>query len=254
MEVMDIAPAPAPALFAGRKRKAETQEAHNERLSKRLSLLNIEKNGQKLYVPVENPAVRLPASPPRRLAARAPTPASAPSPTPKPSTSPISDPVVAADSRHPVAPAAQDAMMQLDGSKYKVYIYNIDDELSSDSEPDEARLVFLPDIEKHMRKSRVSMIPPAVPPNPHGELAGKELVLYSVPSSLSVPQEHDSVRKAIIDARTRARARAHLQNEPLSAPTNQQLAIPPPMLSVGERVPATPLYLSGDDCDAMDID
>ncbi|KAL8393317.1 hypothetical protein RB595_003195 [Gaeumannomyces hyphopodioides] len=249
MEVMDLAP--APALFAGHKRKAETQEAHNERLSKRLSLLNLEKNGQKLYVPVENPAVRLPTSPPRRLAARAPTP---PSPAPTPSTSPISEPVVAADSRYPVAPAAQDAMMQLDDSKYKVYIYNMDDELSSDSEPDEAKLVFLPDIEKHLRKSRVSMIPPAVPPNPQGELVGKELVLYSVPSSLSVPQEHDSVRKAIIDARTRARARAHPHSEPLSSPTNQPLVITPRMLSVGEGVPAASLSLSGDDCDAMDID
>ena len=191
------------------------------------------------------------------------------------STSPVSEPRIANDDsrHHPVAPVAQDAMMQLDDSKYKVYIYNIDDELSSDSESDEAKLVFLPDIEKHLRKSRVRMMPPAAPPNPD---EGKELVLYSVPSSLSVPEEHDSVRKAIIDARSRARARTHVQDEPLpaaaaigsaalpsatttgslnTAPVNQPLLFTsPPSQSVGEGHPAALLSLSGDDCDAMDID
>lgn len=190
------------------------------------------------------------------------------------STSPVSEPFIAKDDsrHHPVAPAAQDAMMQLDDSKYKVYVYNIDDELSSDSESDEAKLVFLTDIEKHLRKSRVPMMPPATPPTPEG----KELVLYSVPSSLSVPKEHDSVRKAIIDARSRARARTHVQNEPLSttaavgsaalasaniagslntAPMNQPSVVTTPSVqSVGEGLPAALLSLTGDDCDAMDID
>ncbi|KAF6225320.1 hypothetical protein HO173_012805 [Letharia columbiana] len=34
---------------------------------------------------------------------------------------------------------------------------------------------------------------------------GNEMVLYSVPSSLSVPEEQDKVRKAIIESRARAR-------------------------------------------------
>ena len=94
--------------------------------------------------------------------------------------------------------------MQIDDSKHKVYIYDLDAELS-ESESDDGKLVFLPDIEKHLRESR---IPPSVLANSDGELAGnKQLVLYNVPTSLTVPEEQDSVRKAIIEARARVRAK-----------------------------------------------
>ncbi|TVY76022.1 hypothetical protein LSUE1_G005173 [Lachnellula suecica] len=150
-----------------RKRKAESQD--NERLSKRLSLLNLERDGHKLYVPVEQPTIN---SPP---------------PNPKPA--------------HP----RDEDVMQLDDSKHKVYIYDIDAELSDSSESDDGKLVFLPDIEKHLREFR---IPPSVLANSEGELAGNsQLVLYNIPSSLSVPEEQDSVRKAIIETRARARAK-----------------------------------------------
>ncbi len=95
--------------------------------------------------------------------------------------------------------------MRIDDSKHKVYIYSIDEELADDSdEPDEAKLVFLPDIEKRLRETR---IPPQVLANSDGELAGMQLVLYSDPKSLSVPEDRDGVRKAIIEARRRLRAR-----------------------------------------------
>jgi len=163
-------------IHAGRKRKAETQE--NERLSKRLSLLNLEQNGSKLYVPVENPSVA----------------------APRPDSSNGSTSRV-----HAAADGADDDMMHLDDSKYKVYIYNLDDELSSDDDTtsaDDGRLVFLPDIEKHLRANR---IPPHVLANSEGELAGMQMVLYSDPKSLTVPEEKDSVRRAIIESRHRAR-------------------------------------------------
>jgi hypothetical protein len=105
--------------------------------------------------------------------------------------------------------------MHLDDTKHKVYIYDLDAELSdSESSSDEGKLVFLPDIEKHLRGTR---IPPRVLANSEGELAGNnlQLVLYSVPSSLTVPEEQDSVRRAIVETRARARARqeqARLQN------------------------------------------
>jgi hypothetical protein len=109
--------------------------------------------------------------------------------------------------------------MQLDDTKHKVYIYDLDAELSSaddasdyESQPGSptsgnGRLVFLPDIEKHLNRTR---IPPAVFANGEGELAGHnindmQMVLYRVPSSLTVPRERDSVRKAILEARARAR-------------------------------------------------
>lgn len=92
--------------------------------------------------------------------------------------------------------------MHLDNTAHKVYIYNIDDELSSESEPDDGRLVFLPDIEKHLRRNR---IPPGILPNSEGQLAGMQMVLYSEPKSLSVPEENDGVRKAVVEARRRLR-------------------------------------------------
>jgi len=100
--------------------------------------------------------------------------------------------------------------MQLDDSKHKVYIYNIDDELSSESEPEDGKLVFLPNIEKHLRLNR---IPPSILPNKDGELAGMQMVLYREPTSLTVPEEQDSVRKAIIEARARLRDKQKEERE-----------------------------------------
>ncbi|KAK6820863.1 hypothetical protein PG995_003491 [Apiospora arundinis] len=146
-----------------RKRKAESQD--NERLSKRLSLLNLEQNGQKLYVPVESPHLR-------------PTEANS------------------------LKQIPESDEMELDNSKHKVYIYDLDAELSDSGDSDDGRLVFLPDIQKHLRQSR---IPPSILANKDGELAGMQVVLYSEPTSLTVPEEQDSVRKAIIESRARLR-------------------------------------------------
>ncbi|KAF5686897.1 hypothetical protein FGLOB1_14770 [Fusarium globosum] len=194
-----------------RKRKAETQD--NERLSKRLSLLNLERSGNKLYVPVEQPAT---------------TPISSAAPVPT-SSNAVSNPV-------------PDETMQLDDSKHKVYIYNIDDELSSDSESDDpGKLVFLPDIEKHLRANR---IPPSVLANSEGELAGMQVVLYSDPKSLTVPEDKDSVRKAIIESRNRTRELQRLEREgKTEAPTIQDAT-----LNTGIATS------TDDDPDAMDLD
>ena len=111
----------------------------------------------------------------------------------------------------PTLPLEPYEAMRIDDTPHKVYIYDLDAELSSsDSESDSgSRLAFLPDIEKHLRLTR---IPKAVlQPDDQGMYAGKslkdmQLVLYeSSPRSLSVPEDKDSVRRAILDARTRAR-------------------------------------------------
>lgn len=194
-----------------RKRKAETQD--NERLSKRLSLLNLERSGNKLYVPVEQPTTASISS-------------TAPVPTP---SNVVSNPV-------------PDEAMQLDDSKHKVYIYNMDDELSSDSESDDpGKLVFLPDIEKHLRANR---IPPSVLANSEGELAGMQVVLYSDPKSLTVPEDKDSVRKAIIESRNRTRELQRLEREGKTEPPTIQDAT----LSTGIATS------TDDDPDAMDLD
>ncbi|KAF4955707.1 hypothetical protein FSARC_11768 [Fusarium sarcochroum] len=191
------------------KRKAETQD--NERLSKRLSLLNLEQNGSKLYVPVEEPSI----------------------PTSSASAS---------TSNPPSQPPDSDETMQLDDSKHKVYIYDIDDELSSDSETDDpGKLVFLPDIEKHLRLNR---IPPSMLANSDGELAGMQVVLYSDPKSLTVPEDKDSVRKAIIESRRRTREQQRLEREGKA----ESLTIQDNAVS-NEIVTGT-----DDDSDAMDLD
>lgn len=98
--------------------------------------------------------------------------------------------------------------MHIDDTAHRVYIGDLDAEIADIEahEPHE-RLIFLPDIEKHF--SRI----------PHHVLAGndstthhnpeaQQLVLYDVPKSLTMAQEHNSVRKAIIEARHRAQDKA----------------------------------------------
>ena len=90
--------------------------------------------------------------------------------------------------------------MALDDTKDKIYIHNLDDELADIESEEEKKLVFLPDIEKKLGK-----IPKSVLLGEGYPGTGNEVVLYSVPSSLSVPEEQDKVRKAIIESRARAR-------------------------------------------------
>jgi hypothetical protein len=89
--------------------------------------------------------------------------------------------------------------MQVDESKDRIYIQNLDEELA-DIESEEERLVFLPDIEKQLAK-----IPQSVLQGKEEENKANQVVLYDVPKSLTVPTEHDSVRRAIIESRQRAR-------------------------------------------------
>ena len=89
--------------------------------------------------------------------------------------------------------------MQLDNTKEKVYIHNLDQELA-DIESEEERLVFLPDIEKKLGKIPKSLLTGHSQP-----AANTQLVLYNIPSSLTVAPNQDNVRKAIIETRARAR-------------------------------------------------
>lgn len=93
--------------------------------------------------------------------------------------------------------------MQLDDTKHRVYIHNLDDELA-DIESDEEKLVFLPDIEK-----KLNAIPRHILVGEKKD-SHQELVLYNLPPSLSVPIEQDNVRKAILEARERAKEKAAL--------------------------------------------
>lgn len=89
--------------------------------------------------------------------------------------------------------------MQIDDTKDRVYIRNLDDELA-EIDSQEEKVVFLPDIEEMLGK-----IPKSVLMGEGQPSARNEIVLYSVPTSLTVPEEQDKVRKAIIESRARAR-------------------------------------------------
>ena len=128
--------------------------------------------------------------------------------------------------------------MQVDETKDRVYIHNLDDELS-DLESEEEKLVFLPDIEKKLAK-----IPKSVLLGERHPSAGSEMVLYSVPTSLSVPQEYDNVRKAIIESRARAREK-QLSNA--GHASNSEISGSPSALDSGQSV------ATNEDEDAMDI-
>ncbi|PKS09949.1 hypothetical protein jhhlp_004572, partial [Lomentospora prolificans] len=195
-----------------RKRKADPQD--NERLSKRLGRLNIGQNLRRLYATVEDDTSA--------------------------NQAPSSSAANADYGNNNQSSRMPEDYMQMDDSKHKVYIYNLDDELSSsESEAEEGKLIFLPDIEMALKANR---IPPVIRANPHGQLAGHnlddmQLVLYNVPSSLTVAPEHDNVRKAIIEARQRARERQRRNSEEV------------------DSIPSTPASTQGmsDDDDAMDL-
>lgn len=95
--------------------------------------------------------------------------------------------------------------MQVDESKDRVFIYDLDKELE-DLDSEGGDLVFLPDIERKMTKIPQSLLKSTVDPT------NQELVVYNIPSSLTVPEEEDKVRKAIVEARARAReAQLHVK-------------------------------------------
>ncbi|APA09791.1 hypothetical protein SS1G_06002 [Sclerotinia sclerotiorum 1980 UF-70] len=218
-----------------RKRKAETQD--NGRLSKRLSLLNLENNGQKLYVPVEQPI----------LSSDLPATSSATTTSNYRSTK-----------SKKIKQQDADDVMQLDDSKHKVYIYNLDDELSDSDASDDGRLVFLPDISKHLRGTR---IPPHILANKDGELAGvnNQLILYdtAVPRNHNVPEEQDLVRKAFLDAREKARAkwdeRARLEGRGGERTMGEVVPDGASANSVSEEDAGVEDMIVEDDPDAMDL-
>lgn len=109
--------------------------------------------------------------------------------------------------QHGLAVTVGDDSMNVDDTRHRVYVQNLDAEIAEieANEPEE-RLIFLPDIEKHF-----SRIPEHLLTSPRDDISAaqqQELILYSVPRSLTVDESHDSVRKAILDARQRARDKA----------------------------------------------
>ncbi|KAF2234486.1 hypothetical protein EV356DRAFT_532795 [Viridothelium virens] len=192
----------------GVKRPGDDSLDSEQRLAKRFNLLNLDREG-KLYIPIS---------------------AKQPAKSPQSSQTP-------------------NEFMQLDDTKDKIYIYDLDAELaeSEQSEPDKERLVFIPDIERHLTK-----VPKHILTGQEEEVKkDNQLVLYQVPAALSVPEDKDSVRKAVIEARARARQKQENSYQgPASnnVPGMEQKAQP---IFTGAHVPSG--IVDEDDGDIMDI-
>lgn len=89
--------------------------------------------------------------------------------------------------------------MSVDETKDRIVIHDLEAEIA-EIEAAEPKTMFLPDIDK-----KVSAIPQRLLQNQSGNTDNTQMILYEVPSSLSVPKEKDAVRRAIIAARARAR-------------------------------------------------
>ncbi|KAF2682725.1 hypothetical protein K458DRAFT_478676 [Lentithecium fluviatile CBS 122367] len=208
------------ALPHGKKRAADSSLESEQRLSKRFDLLNlVDHNGTRLYIPVagssDAAAATKQAPPPR----------------------PVASVTEWKRLRKPRSPPADDCM-QVEETPHRVYIHDLAAELS-DIESDEENPIFLPDIEKHLARIPKHVL---VGPEPKAT-KDNQLVLYNVPSSLSVPEEKDNVRKAIVEARARLREQ---QANPVVEP---ERVIRREALADRSYIP-----IPTDDPDAMDID
>lgn len=94
--------------------------------------------------------------------------------------------------------------MPVDDTPHRIYISDLSAELAA-IESDEDTPVFLPDIEKHLAKIPRHILRARRDAEEEGRHEDNQVVLYNVPSSLSVAPERDSVRKAIVEARRRIR-------------------------------------------------
>jgi len=170
------------------KRPASDNLDGDQRLAKRFNLMHLDGHGGKRYIPI---------------------------------TSTTSDKRDTGSSkkRPPPPPNRDSEWMQVEDTKDRVYIHDLDEELA-ELESDDEHPIFIPDIEKHLIR-----IPHAILFNDDDKKKrdSMQLILYNVPSSISVPENKDSVRKAILESRQRAR-----QNQGLTIP---EWATEPPSLS-----------------------
>lgn len=176
----------------GTKRPASDGLENEQRLSKRFDLLNLDHNGTRLYIPVASSSSQTPHA------------------TSQSSPKSLADPLVLKPGpsnesnkprrSRPTSSSPENDLMQVEDTPHRIYIHDLAAELS-DVESDEENPIFLSDIEKHLSK-----IPKFILAGPEPKATrDNQIVLYSVPTSLTVPEEQDNVRKAIVEARARMR-------------------------------------------------
>lgn len=180
----------------GVKRQADESNDDTLRFTKRFNLLSLGTNAQRYGLCEHN---LTPATPdPRSEGSSNYYIPVTPPPTNGASTRPTTEP----------AAAVEDDSMNIDDTRDRVYVQNLDAELAEiEANESDERLIFLPDIEKHFSRIPQHLL---AAPKDVAELGRQkqELVLYSVPKSLTVDESQDSVRKAVLEARQRARDKA----------------------------------------------
>ena len=200
----------------GKKRPADSSLDGEQRLSKRFDLLNLGMlhsvtlyresstklitiltvtaldntgNGARLYIPLSSSTDTV-----------AVTPTVTTTTTTTTTPHPLASDAQKARRQHVPRPSPSDDSMLVEDTPHRVYIHDLAAELN-DLESDEENPIFLSDIEKHLSKIPQHVL---LGPSPKST-EHNQMVLYNVPASLTVPEEQDNVRKAIVEARQRIR-------------------------------------------------
>lgn len=203
---------------SGVKRHAQDDLDHAQRLAKRFELLELAKR------PIAKPAHRLENGRVQHAL----------NPSTVTQTSSTTTPYKSNELDH----------MELEDTKHRVYVHDLDKELEEfedDPPSDSEHPIFLADIEKHLMKLPKHVLQDD---STRKTLEDMQLVLYGAPVSLTVPEEKDSVRRAIIEARQRART-----SQALAAP-DAHTAFADIMARNGTFVPTID---HEEDADEMDI-
>lgn len=189
------------------KRPAPDDLDQEQRITKRLHLLDLADSNNLLWLPANG--VEAPTNTSAFPVATAPS----------------------ALSSTPSIPVQAHDFMEVEDTAHKVWIHDLDAELASLGDGADGLnadgVVFIPDIEKKLNK-----IPRHVLTGRRDEdeidvrlLEGAgQLILYNVPASLTVPEELDGVRKAIIESRARAREKSIRQRE-MNGRLHQEMAV-----------------------------
>lgn len=102
--------------------------------------------------------------------------------------------------------------MEIEETPNRIYISDLDAEIASLDPSSPTHPIFLPDIEKHLLGLPSSILKPSAEEENLRREKEKtmQLVIYGLPTSISIPEDKDNVRRAIEEARKRVRDRMPL--------------------------------------------
>ncbi|OAP63587.1 hypothetical protein AYL99_02814 [Fonsecaea erecta] len=177
-----------------------------------------------------------------------------------PPPAPHPTPVPQAPMRLPTLPDAD--FMTIDDAPHRIIIHDLESEIAQIEAEEAAHnaTIFLPDIDRKVSRVPQKLLRPqnhdrlpqatGLPP----ENLNTALVLYRDPSSISVPEEEDVVRKTIIEARRRAREKTAEEQREKERREAEARALQLGQNSVEWDDAMTDNPVVDDDLDAMEIE